>query len=55
MGKQTVTQGGRTKSEITHVAYRLFLEQGYHGTSMRQIAQKSGIALGGIYNHFESK
>ena len=55
MGKQTLTQGGRTKSEINHVAYRLFLEQGYHGTSMRQIAQKSGIALGGIYNHFESK
>ena len=41
MGKQTVTQGGRTKSEITHVAYRPFLEQGYPDTSMRQIAQES--------------
>ena len=55
MGKQTVTQGGRTKSEITHVAYRPFLEQGYPDTSMRQIAQESDVAFGGIYNHFESK
>jgi AcrR family transcriptional regulator len=55
MDQETLSQGERTKSEIIQVAYRLFLEQGYHGTSMRQIAQKSGISLGGIYNHFESK
>jgi len=33
----------------------LFLEQGYHATSMRQIADRTGLALGGIYNHFTSK
>ncbi len=55
MDNENLTQGERTKSEITEIAYRLFLEQGYHGTSMRQIAQTTGIALGGIYNHFESK
>jgi AcrR family transcriptional regulator len=33
----------------------LFISQGYHGTSMRQIAKKAGVALGGIYNHFASK
>ncbi len=55
MGHELLTQGEKTKSEITQVAYNLFLEQGYHGTSMRQIAQNSDIALGGIYNHFESK
>lgn len=55
MDQEILTQGEQTKSEITQAAYRLFLEQGYHGTSMRQIAQNSGIALGGIYNHFESK
>jgi len=36
-------------------AYHLFLGQGYSATSMRQIAKKAGIALGGIYNHFAGK
>jgi AcrR family transcriptional regulator len=36
-------------------AYELFLEQGYAATSMRQIAERAGLALGGIYNHFASK
>ena len=31
------------------------MEQGYHGTSMRQIAHRAHIALGGVYNHFSSK
>ncbi len=33
----------------------LFLKQGYAATSMRQIADAVGLALGGIYNHFSSK
>jgi AcrR family transcriptional regulator len=36
-------------------AYDLFLEQGYHGTSMRQIAERAGLTMGGIYNHFDGK
>jgi len=44
-----------TASFILEAANHLFIEQGYHGTSMRQIAQEAGIALGGIYNHFPSK
>lgn len=55
MNQVTLSKGERTQSEITEAAYRLFLERGYHGTSMRQIGQSAGIALGGIYNHFESK
>jgi AcrR family transcriptional regulator len=31
------------------------MKQGYHATSMRQIADQAGLALGGIYNHFSSK
>ena len=31
------------------------MEQGYHATSMRQIAERADLALGGIYNHFTSK
>lgn len=43
------------KLEIIRAAHDLFVKQGYHGTSMRQIARQSGIALGGLYNHFDSK
>jgi len=43
------------RQTILDAAYSLFLQQGYAGTSMRQIAQKSGLALGGLYNHFASK
>jgi AcrR family transcriptional regulator len=43
------------RQEITAAAYQLFIDKGYHGTSMRQIAACSGIALGGVYNHFASK
>lgn len=52
---ETLTKGERTRSEIVETAHLLFLKNGYHGTSMRQIADGTGIALGGIYNHFESK
>jgi AcrR family transcriptional regulator len=51
----TATRGERTQAEIVRAAYQLFVNHGYHGTSMRQIAQEAGIALGGIYNHFSSK
>ncbi|HLE16240.1 MAG TPA: TetR/AcrR family transcriptional regulator [Anaerolineales bacterium] len=55
MNDLSITRGERTRVEIVEAAYCLFLEQGYHGTSMRQIAQEAGIAVGGIYNHFSSK
>jgi len=50
-----ISKGERTRQTIQEVAYKLFLEQGYSATSMRQIAKRAGIALGGIYNHFKSK
>ena len=55
MSDFTSTRGERTQAEITTAAHRLFLERGYHGTSMRDIARVAGVALGGIYNHFASK
>lgn len=55
MHAEPVKKSDRTQSEIVECAYRLFLQKGYHGTSMRRIAAEVGIALGGIYNHFSSK
>lgn len=45
-------RGEATREEIIRAAHDLFASQGYHGTSMRQIAGRAGIALGGVYNHF---
>jgi AcrR family transcriptional regulator len=55
MGSGVVSKGELTRASILEGAYQLFLQQGYHGTSMRQIAEEAGIALGGIYNHFSGK
>lgn len=55
MTEELVSKGERTRQAIEESAYELFLEQGYSATSMRQIAERAGIALGGIYNHFSSK
>ncbi len=45
----------RSRSLLLDAAYPLFVNQGYSATSMRQIAESAGLALGGIYNHFASK
>jgi AcrR family transcriptional regulator len=55
MDRETLTKGERTRTEIVAAAHQLFVKQGYHGTSMRQIAKNADIALGGIYNHFYGK
>jgi AcrR family transcriptional regulator len=55
MKEEELTKGERTGIEIIDAAHHLFVDQGYHGTSMRQIAEAAGIALGGIYNHFAGK
>lgn len=53
--EETTSKGERTRQAILDAAYDLFLTQGYSATSMRQVAGRSGLALGGIYNHFASK
>jgi AcrR family transcriptional regulator len=55
MTKEKQTKGEVTRLAIEDAAISLFLEQGYHATSMRQIAERANVALGGIYNHFSSK
>ena len=55
MTEALLSKGERTRQTIEEAAYELFLEQGYSATSMRRIADRAGLALGGIYNHFPSK
>lgn len=44
-----------TKLEIIQVASRLFLEEGYSVTSIRQIGEKVGISSGNVMFHFPTK
>jgi AcrR family transcriptional regulator len=55
MPEPKVKKGEVTRLAIEDAALTLFMEQGYHATSMRQIAERAELALGGIYNHFSSK
>ncbi len=49
------TSGETTRQAILEASYQLFTTQGYHGTSMREIAARAGITAGSIYNHFADK
>ena len=49
------TKGEQTRAAIIKAAYALFLTKGFHATSVREIAERTDLALGGIYNHFENK
>lgn len=44
-----------TREKILNKALDLFAENGYHGTSMREIARAVGIKGSSIYNHFSGK
>jgi AcrR family transcriptional regulator len=44
-----------TRQRILDVALELFIEQGYDGTSLRQIAERLGVTKAALYYHFASK
>lgn len=55
MTDPTLSKGERTRLDLIEAAFELFTRQGFHGTSMRQIAEKAGLTVGSVYNHFASK
>jgi len=44
-----------TRELILDVALDLFIDQGYEGTSLRQIAERLGVTKAALYYHFEAK
>lgn len=44
-----------TRAQILEVALGSFRDRGYAGTTMRQIADEAGVALGNAYYYFPSK
>jgi AcrR family transcriptional regulator len=43
------------KSRIEETARRLFIRQGFHATSMRDIAAQTNVSLGNVYNYYRTK
>ena len=43
------------KERIAAAAANLFLDGGYHNTSVREVAQKAGLSVGSVFNYFTSK
>ncbi|MDA8185568.1 MAG: TetR/AcrR family transcriptional regulator [Actinomycetota bacterium] len=44
-----------TREQLLRSAARLFREQGFHGTSVAEIASAAGITKSSLYHHFASK
>lgn len=42
-------------SKILAAALDAFAQKGYHGTTTRQLAKRSGLSVPGIYHHYRSK
>src|SRR5438445_5301525 len=54
--KQTKTPRGEpTRRLILNAALDLLAERGYEKTTMRAIAEKTGVSLGNAYHYFKSK
>ncbi|HEY0547798.1 MAG TPA: TetR/AcrR family transcriptional regulator [Pyrinomonadaceae bacterium] len=43
------------KGRIEEAAKQLFIKQGFHATSMRDIAGRTGTSLGNLYNYYSTK
>ncbi len=51
--RQLATEDRRR--HIIEAAAACFIEQGFHQSSIRDIAKRAQISLGNLYNHFDSK
>jgi AcrR family transcriptional regulator len=49
------SKGEQTRALIIEKALELFSERGYEQTTMRAIAERSGLAVGNSYYYFQSK
>lgn len=45
----------KRRSQITTAALNLFLEKGYHATTIRDIARRSGVNQGSLYDYVQNK
>lgn len=45
----------QVRQDILSVGKRLFIQHGYHGLSMREIAENVGVSKAALYYHFSDK
>ena len=50
-----MTRGKETREKILERALALFRKRGFEKTTMRDVAESAGVALGGAYYYFPSK
>lgn len=55
MPKLGVGARERNRRAIEAAALRLFTRQGFHGTTMREIANAAHVSIGNIYNYYRTK
>ena len=55
MAKRTAEDAAKTRADILAKAKDLFAEQGYAGTSAREISAAAGVTVGAMFHHFDSK
>lgn len=53
--KRSASVPSVTRADVFDAALTLFAERGYHGTSLKQVAEKLNIRTPSLYNHMESK
>ena len=45
----------QNRERIERAAIRVFTKQGFHGTSVRDLAQAAGVSMGNLYNYYPTK
>lgn len=55
MAESARRSGDETRAEILRVAFDLFTDQGFEGTSIKDIADALGVTKSSLYYHFANK
>lgn len=55
MARTAGSVGEATRQQILDAALQMFVEQGYDGTSIRDLSERLGMTKGSLYYHFSSK
>lgn len=55
MGRKQQEKSDTTRAELTRAMEQLFLEKSYEKTSVKDIAEAAGYAVGSFYRHWKSK